>query len=76
MARNKARRTLFQLSRSRLERGVDLGEVPLRRRAQPYESAPATSQAMTRSPEGLPMRGAQEGPGRSTSTRRARSSAG
>jgi hypothetical protein len=76
MARNKARRTLFQLSRSRFERGVDLGEVPLRRRAQPSESAPATIEAMTRSPEGSPIRGAQESPGRSTSTRRVRSSAG
>jgi hypothetical protein len=76
MVRNKARRTLFQLSHSRLERGVDLGKAPLRRRAQPSESAPAAIQAMTRSPEGSPMRGAQESPGRSTSTRRARSSAG
>jgi hypothetical protein len=72
MARNKARRTLFQLSHSRL----DLSKATLRRRAQPSEPAPATIQAMTRSPEGSPMRGAQESPGRSTSTRRARSSAG
>jgi hypothetical protein len=76
MARNKARRTLFQLPRSHLERGVDLGEVPLRCRAQLSESAPATIQAMTRSSEGSPMTGAYESPGRSTSTRRAWSSAG
>jgi hypothetical protein len=87
MAQKMARRTLFQLARPRFERGRDLWEAPLRHQAQPSrgasgdrtrsaESAPETIRAMTRSPEGSPMRGAQESQGRSTSTRRARSSAG
>jgi hypothetical protein len=35
MITNEARRTLFQLSRARLERDLRLGEVSLRRRTLP-----------------------------------------
>jgi hypothetical protein len=66
MAKNKVRRTPFQLSRSRLERGLDLRKASLRRRAQPsrgasvdrtrsLESAPAMIQALTRTSAGSPM---------------------